>query len=72
MPRLQAGTSHPVTRRVTTIRTEVSISASGGAEGSSRCAGMSLPYGWKQRGMSLPYGREQRGVEAPPPTYLDP
>ena len=45
MPRRKAGTSLPVARRATTIRWHRSFSACGGAEGSSRCAGMSLPYG---------------------------
>ena len=45
MPRLPVGTSLPVALRATSIRAVASVSASGGAEGSSRCAGMSLPYG---------------------------
>ncbi|MBR6414228.1 MAG: hypothetical protein IKS21_06435 [Oscillospiraceae bacterium] len=46
MPRRKAGTSLPVARRATTmIPWRRSFSACGGAEGSSRCAGMSLPYG---------------------------
>jgi len=45
MPRRKAGASLPVARRATTIRWHTSFSACGGAEGSSRCAGMRLPYG---------------------------
>ena len=44
MPRPWAGTSPPVARRATTIRCGSTNSADGGAEGSSRFAGMSLPY----------------------------
>ncbi|MBR6413605.1 MAG: hypothetical protein IKS21_03210 [Oscillospiraceae bacterium] len=45
MPRRKAGMSLPVARRATTMRWHGSFSACGEAEGSSRCAGMSLPYG---------------------------
>ena len=45
MPRRKAGTSLPVARRATTMRWHRSFPTCGGAEGSSRCAGMSLPYG---------------------------
>ncbi len=45
MPRLRAGTSLPIARRAISMSICGSFSAYGGAEGSSRFAGMSLPYG---------------------------
>ena len=62
MPRRKAGTSLPVARRATTIRWHTSFSACGGAEGSSRCAGMSLPYGSAAEGTLQPVGQ----AHAPP------
>ena len=45
MPRQRRGASLSVARRATRICWNTSFSACGGAEASSRCAGMSLPYG---------------------------
>ena len=58
-PAQKAGTSHPVARGATTTPGHASSSASGGAEGSSRCAVMSLPYGTAEpepEGRSVPAG----------------